>query len=320
MKYELTERKEVPGASSAGDLIASGETMRQIQTSYVTAVAVQKPRELKDVVKRCVEEAELAGDLFYYRWETQSTDQKTGKTKKSFIEGPSINLALAAVRNFGNMAVQQRPVQETRTSWIFTAAVIDLETGFTLERQFRMDKGYMVYGKMDKNRKDDIRFQIGQSKAIRNAVTNAVPAGLVDKMLQAAKNSVRTKIEERIKQMGGDIQRVASEMLTAFGKHGVTEEMIEGKIGLARDKWDVETLTLLSGDLKALVSGAETAASLYAEDEPEDKPAENGNGGLAEAAMTPGVPEDHQDVRTGESAGDGKKKGKGGQGKLGEDF
>jgi hypothetical protein len=313
MKYEVERREDMPLSGTAGEMIEAGKTLQQIKTPYVTAVAVQKPRELKDVVRRCVEEAELAGDSFYYRWEVESTDKKTGKKKKGYIEGPSINLALAAVRNFGNMAVHQMPVQETRTSWIFTAAVIDLETGFTLERQFRMDKNFTIYGQMDSFRKDDIRFQIGQSKAIRNAVMNSVPAGLVDKMLAAAKNSVRTKIEERIKQVGGDIQKVIAEMLVAFGKHGVTQEMIAGKIGLARDKWDVETLTMLSGDLKALVSGAETAGSLYAEDEQEE-PENVGDDekGLAAADMKPGDASEHQDVRTGKQAAK--------QAKLGGDF
>lgn len=252
---------------TAGALIAKGETIRQIQTPYATAVAVQKPRDMKEIARRCLEEAELAGDLFFYRWEVKSTDQKTKEEKTSFIEGPSINLTLCAARNFGNTAIAQRPLQETDASWIFTAAVIDLETGFTLERQYRMDKKFTIYGRMDQFRKDDIRFQIGQSKAIRNVINNYVPAGLVEKMIEAAKGSVRSKIEKMITAAGGEIAKVISRMLTEFKRLGIDQEKIEAKIGLTADAWDIEILTLLSGDLRALKNGNETAESLYGGDE-----------------------------------------------------
>ncbi len=280
--------------NTAAEAIQQGHTIRAIQTTYATAVAVQKPRDLKEVMKRCIEEAEIAGDLFYYRWETSSTDQKSGKIKKSIIEGPSINLALTAVRNFGNSVVQQCPVQETRDSWIFTAAFIDLETGFTIERQFRMAKDYTVYGKMDKHRKDDIKFQIGQSKAIRNVVNNAMPAGIISKMIEAAKNSARKIIEERLKNVGGDIQKVIDPMLKKFAKYGVTPEMIERKIDLSMTNWDIDELTMLAGDLTALASGSETAETLYAEDEPETENETTGNNGLSPENMSVGNPATHQ--------------------------
>ncbi len=281
--------------NTAAEAIQQGHTIRALQTNYATAVAVQKPRNLKEVMKRCIEEAEIAGDLFYYRWETSSTDQKTGKVKKSIIEGPSVNLALTAVRNFGNSVVQQCPVQETRDSWIFTAAFIDLETGFTIERQFRMAKDYTVYGKMDKYRKDDIKFQIGQSKAIRNVVNNAMPAGIISKMIEAAKNSARKVIEERLEKAGGDIQKVIDPMLKKFDKYGVTSEMIERKLGIDMTKWDIDELTMLAGDLTALASGNETAETLYAEDEPEpEKETTSNNNGLSPENMSAGDPTTHQ--------------------------
>lgn len=283
--------------NTAGQAIQQGHTIRAMQTNYATAVAVQKPRDLKEVLRRCIEEAEIAGDLFYYRWETQSTDQKTGKVKKSIIEGPSVNLALTAVRNFGNSVVQQCPVQETRDSWIFTAAFIDLETGFTIERQFRMAKDYTVYGKMDKNRKDDIKFQIGQSKAIRNVVNNAMPAGIISKMIEAAKNSARKIIEERLEKAGGEIQKVIDPMLKKFDKYGVTPDMIERKLGIPMIKWDIDDLTMLAGDLTALASGNETAEALYAEDESETEPDKKSNG-LSTDDMKPGDPATHQGYDT----------------------
>jgi len=296
-------------AQSAGDVISRGQTLQQIQTRYATAVSVQVPRDLKQVVKRCIEEAELSGDSFYYRWLV--TSKKTGKT--SPIQGPSVKLALSAIRNFGNVAVEQQPVQETREAYIFTTAVVDLETGYTFSRSFRMSKDYPIYGEMDKYRKDDIRFQIGQSKSTRNAVANVVPQGIIDKMMEAAMNSVRTKIEEKIRKAGGEIGKVIDQMLIAFAKSDVTQKMIEDKIGLKADKWDVESLTMLAGDLKALQTGDETAQSLFGSDESDEKPETTTPAGLGDDDMAPGDPKNHQDIK-GKDAGElplnpGKKKG-----------
>lgn len=278
--------------NSAAEALSQGKAIQVMQTNYATAVTVQKPRDLRDVQRRCIEEAELAGDAMYYRWEVESTNKKTGLITKSFIEGPSVNLALAAVRNFGNVVIQQRPLQETKTSWVFTAAFIDLETGFTIERQFRMSKDYKIFGNMDQFRKDDIRFQIGQSKAIRNVVNNAVPVGIINRMLEAAKGSVRRDLEEAIKKRGGDIQKIIEPMLVKLGKVGATVEMIEKKLGLKVTSWDVETLVILSGDLKAIQSGQETADSLYGEDAPEPTATTDNSPNLSD--MKPGDPTTHQ--------------------------
>jgi hypothetical protein len=272
---------------TAGELIAEGKAIQQIQTNYTTAVSVLKPRNLSEVINRCIAEAELSGELFYYQWPAKTKGKVSGT-----IEGPSVQLALAAIRNYGNMVCQQRPVQETRNCYIFTSAIVDLETGFTLERQFRMDKGFTVYGKMDEFRKADIRFQIGQSKAIRNVVTNAVPATIIDKMMKAAKGSVRKAIEEKLRKAGGDFLAVANNMLQAFEKVGVTTAMIEKSLNLTLDKWDVETLTLLAGDLKALVNGNETADTLYPAEETDDKPEQKA--GISTDDMKVGDAETHQ--------------------------
>ena len=277
--------------NTAGQAIQQGHTIQQIQTQYATAVSVQRPRNLIEVQNRCLQEAELSGDTFYYRWEQNIKDKKTGQTTKKWLTGGSIDCALTLVRNFGNAVVQQRPVQETRTAWVFTAAFIDLETGFTLERQFRMDKNFPVYGKHDEYRKADIRFQIGQSKAIRNVVFNSTPSAIKNRMVDAAFNSVRKVIIKKMEAAKGDIMAVINPLLEAFKSFGVTSEMIENKIGVKVGHWDIEILTLLTGDFKAIKSGNETVDSLFGEDTPE--PEQNG-GGLSTDDMKPGDPATHQ--------------------------
>lgn len=260
-------------SGNAGDLISQGKTIQQIQTKYQTAVSVQVPRDYDVIYPLCEKEARLAGSLFYYRWETNNKDGSRG-----VIQGPSFDLAMTAVRLFGNCAVVQEPLQETRDSYIFTSSFVDHETGFTMQRSFRMAKDFIVYGKMDKARKDDIIFQIGQSKAIRNVVLNAMPASLIDRMMEEALNSSRATIEKKLREVKGDIEKLITPMVTELAKYKVDQTMIERKLDVLRDKWGVDELVILAGDLSALKHSRETAKSLFGEDEPQDSGSDGDNG------------------------------------------
>jgi hypothetical protein len=279
--------------------LAEGQPSVTVHTDYVTAQQVPKPRDLKAIMKQAIDIAELSGELFFYRWETSSTSHKTGEVKKGFVIGHSVKLTNEAVRLFGNCVIHQKPVIQTPSAWIFTTAFVDLETGFTRERQFRMDKQWPVHGRMDRFRKDDIRFQIGQSKSDRNVVLNSLPQIILERMLEAAIGSVRKQIEFKIKDVyNGDIQKAIDELLKPFGSYAIDQGLIEQKLGLKRDKWDINTLVMLTGDLKALKGGNETKETLYSLDETEDPhggaPAAGPENGLKPEEMKPGNPADHQ--------------------------
>jgi hypothetical protein len=242
------------GPGYAEQAFLSGQPVQQVRTSYATAVAVQKPRLMNDVARRIKDEARHAGEDFYYGW---------GVGKDS-IEGPSVKLALALARCWGNCAVEALPVQDTPDAWIFPAAFVDLETGFTLTRLFRQSKQWTVHGRMDGERKDDVRFQIGQSKAVRNVLLNALPASLIDAALREAKAGVRAKIEEFIKANG--LPKAVDILLKALAKYGVKEKAVLGKMDVADKKaLSLEHLVTLRGDLTALEGGQERAELLFPE-------------------------------------------------------
>lgn len=281
---------QAPHIDSPAIASAASTALGEIQASMI--LARQYPRDLGQVQARCLAEAKLAGDLFYYHWDVSSEDKETGNRRQSAIEGPSIDLALCAIRNFGNARVGQRPMIETPTAYIFTAVIFDYETGFVYERTFRQSKEYTVYGRMDKFRKEDIRFQIGQSKASRNAILNYLPAGLIDRMMEAAKNSVREQIENRIKKDG--IEKVKAEIMAALVKAGASKEIVEQRIGLLMEDWDGEILTMLTGDLKAIKRGTETVESLYSQPVEPPPPNAPGTGNLDIGQMAAGDPTTHQ--------------------------
>lgn len=270
-----------PSGGSAAAILERGDTIRAIQTQYATAVVVQKPRELSVVLDKCLKEAAMAGEAVFYGW-------GSGQDR---VEGPSKECAMIAVRNWGNCVVEQaKPIHETATSYIVTAAFIDLETGVTIERPFRQSKKWKVYGRMDDERKADVRFQIGTSKAIRNVVLNSLPGWLIDRMLDAGKASVLEQIKRRIKE--SSIETVRKQALDNLTKYGAKLENIETKIGLKYKQWQAEQLTLLSGDIRALAKGEESADVLFPAAVEQGKV--ETNNGLSAGDMKPGDPETHQ--------------------------
>lgn len=307
MANNQIESKTDQAFNTAGEMIAHGNTVRQMQTSYSTAVSVQKPRALAEVKRRCLEEANLAGEALYYGW-------GAGKDR---IEGPSVKCAMIAFRNWGNCANEMLPIQETPSAYIMTAAAIDLETGVTIMRQFRQAKNWTVYGRHDDARKDDIRFQIGQSKAQRNVILNFLPEWLIEGMIDQAKEGVRTKLEAYINKNGLEAARNLA--MKALAKHSVTQERVEDRLGVKIGGWDIETLVILKGDIKALDDGAESPEVLFPIKQAEDqmRPGET-KVGLSAENMSQGDPGSHQGYKDGEGKDkselplDDGKKGKGG--------
>lgn len=232
--------------------LSAGTAMQRIGGNYVTAMSVQKKRSLEEVRRALLDEARLAGERFFYGW-------GAGKDR---VEGPSEALAHAAARCFGNCAVEPAPIQDAGDSWIFTAFFIDLETGFTIGRQFRQSKRWTVYGKMDAERKADVRFQIGASKAARNVILKALPAVLVDDAMAEAKKGVRKKIEAYVERKG--LPAAQDLALSRLKQLNVEEDRVLARFQIAERKaLTIEHLTILQGDIKALEDGAERPEELF---------------------------------------------------------
>ncbi|MBL4700842.1 MAG: hypothetical protein JKX85_06255 [Phycisphaeraceae bacterium] len=226
--------------------------VQRVQTNYTTAMAVQQPRELVRVEQSSIQESEMIGSDGFYAW-------GVGKDR---IEGPSKDLAMTLVRCWGNCAIDLGEIQDLPDSWIFTATFIDLETGFTLARQFRQSKSWTIYGKMDAARKEDIRFQIGQSKAVRNVVLNVLPKWLVRRAMDACKGGVREKIEKAVDKHGMDV--VITRSMERLQRLGVDEHRLLTAMGRkALPALTIEDMVIIHGSIAALESGADTIDAVF---------------------------------------------------------
>ncbi len=232
--------------SAPGDLLAQGKTLQKAGTPFVSAITVQKPRDLDRIVKAIDREAEYAGDSFYYGW----TDKKGNR-----IEGPSIGLANSLAREWTNCAVTV-DFQESDEVFIITPRFVDIEKGFQCERVFRQRKN-VVQGNFDPDRKLDMALQIGQSKAIRNVVVNAVPRWLVERAMEKAKEAVLKGIDPN--KLGEYKEHVT----TYFKAKGVTAEQLVAKAGKPMAEWTTRDIADFKGDKKALENGEVTISELF---------------------------------------------------------
>lgn len=239
-----------PEASSE-NLLAQGKAIQKIETGYHTAVAVQKPRKLDDIVEALDIEAQYGGEDFYYAWSVY--DKKKGK--KVPVEGCSVGAALAIAREFGNCAIPVE-INETSDAFIFTASFVDIEKGFTVTRVYRHKKRAAI-GKYDQDRYDDMEFQKGQSKAIRNVVLAGVPKWLSSRVKRKAKEAV-------IAGIGKEGLDVAKDKAVTFLKgHGVKKDAIEVAIGQRYTEWDADTVATLRVMCKQILDGDSSPESLF---------------------------------------------------------
>ena len=168
------------------------------------AQMIVKPRNMAEVLLTLNTLAAAAGEDWYYRFPVKN--KKTGQTE--YIDGPSIKLANDVAHYYGNCEIDPWTSNEGIDFWEFSARFVDLETGFSMTRQFRQSKGAARIGGGDAGRNMEIAFAIGQSKAIRNVIVNSLQS-ICDHACKQAHNAIvdrigrdidnwRTKIVERI--------------------------------------------------------------------------------------------------------------------------
>jgi hypothetical protein len=245
---------------SAQILPAIGTTALQTKTTYNTAVSVREPRNMVKIRDNVLLEAQLAGEGFFYRWVVKN--RKTGK--KKVIEGPTIDLAMCLARNYGNAAIEVE-MQETTSHYVFTAALIDLETGFTSPRLFKQRKSQSMGDKYDKDRQSDIVFQIGQSKAIRNAIIKSMPGWLVDRAIQVAKDAELKTIKPE------HLAEAREKVVAFFEGYGISRERLERKLEKPIEQMTAQDVLDMRGEARAIKDGHITPRELFPDEEDDNQ-------------------------------------------------
>lgn len=203
------------------------------------AQAVAVHRDERMVLNRIRELAAAAGQDWYFRFPVKS------KGATEWIEGPTVQLALDVARIYGNVEIDCR-AQDLGSVILFHARFHDVETGFSLTRPFQQRKGASRLGGADEGRRDEIDFQIGASKAIRNVVHNALRT-YTNFAFEEAKEALVEKI-------GGQIERYRRTTVERIGKL-VSLDRVEAVIGRKSGEWLAPDIARVIAMGKAISDG-----------------------------------------------------------------
>lgn len=219
---EFANSSSTDSAQAGGAMVPAMMGAQQSNLVF-GAQAVAVHRDEARILQKVKVLAAAAGDDWYYRFPVK--DNKTGRT--SYIEGPSIKLANDIARLYGNCEVDCR-AQDFGNVIMFHARFVDLETGYALTRPFQQRKGASRIGGSDEARREDITFQIGASKAIRNVVVNALQT-FADFAFEEAKEALVDKI-------GKDIEKWRTRTVERIGAR-VDIKRVEAVIGRLAKDW-----------------------------------------------------------------------------------
>lgn len=194
---------------------------------------------------------------------------KTPDGRPNYITGPSIRLAEAFLRTWGNLHVESPIVYEDDAKRVITVTVTDLETNATLSDGIIVEKvvekrnvrdraevigertnseGKKVY-LVRANETDLLAKQNAlKSKALRNLVFRLVPGDMVDEAMEVAARVNREGAKK-------DPLAAAKKIADAFLELNVLPSQLAEALGHALDRATVADVELMRGWYAAIKSG-----------------------------------------------------------------
>ena len=211
-------------------------TQKAEDTYLIGQQTTKTKRDLKQILAEALYEAEIAGPDFYYAYPLKGT----------VVEGPSIGMMTSLARIWGKLKIDTE-TEETQDAWIYKVRVKDLETDLEFNTIYRQRKPRKFPEKMDPARWEDMQFQAGLSKALRNALTKVIPRWLQSACLKKAKEAIIGMIDKP--------EKVIKTLILEFSKFNITKEDLEELLGISVTDWTPEEIVTLRGILNQIKEG-----------------------------------------------------------------
>lgn len=268
MDRETAERPTGIIGPAGENLLREGVTLQRMDGLYLTAIQIQKPRDITAVQKACLSEAELAGETFYFHW---LVNKKDGT--KAIVDGVTIHATMCIFQNWGKSAVipDCEALPDGRVK--YWADFIDFERANILRRNYTytptQPPGAFAKDADQRQRWRDMQEQKAQSMAIRNAVKGGVPAWLVHKVKMTARQAAL----KGIKEIG--LGAAIKDAIDRFAEMGVSLKQLEAHLGSERKLWTPLDILTLRSVLSAIDDGIESPLSVFGETGAVGKPQED---------------------------------------------
>lgn len=231
---------------------AAGMLMMQQTSREITARRVDVKRNVPAIMQEIRQMCAAFGDTYVYSWEVNNNAKGTRDT----IKGPTIKLAMMLHQIFGNCSVDM-DVTESATHWTFKAWFMDYEKGTSLSRLFQQRKKTGSGGKMDADRAIDLVFQVGQSKAARNVIVNALSSFTSFAMEESERGLLkRFESDEAKADAWRFMERVMSE-------NDIDIKRVEAVIGRPEANWSIPNLAKAYMMLRGVHEGMTSAEDVF---------------------------------------------------------
>lgn len=230
-----------------------GQMVMMATGREITAKKVPLPRNPAQILAKLKTYCGAFGDTYVYSWEVN--DRANGR--KQIIEGGTIKLANDLVQLYGNCSVDC-DVHETPTHIIFKAWFLDYESGTSVSRLFQQRKDQNTgMNRKDSGRAADLIFQIGQSKAIRNVVLNAL-SSFANYAIEESKRGLVQKFND-----AGAREKAWAFIQRVMDEHGIGMKQVEAVVGRREKEWSIRDLARVYQEMRGIHDGFLVAEEVY---------------------------------------------------------
>jgi hypothetical protein len=220
-----------------------------IDTQIATAKAY--PRNLKKAVDNSI-------FLVTLDYETAATCNYSLPRAGKAITGPTVHLAKILAQNWGNLRVEAKVVDIGAKQITSQAIAFDLENNLAIKVEVK--RSIMTKtGRMN----DDMITVTGNAAnaiAMRNAILNVIPKGVVDKVYNEAKMKITGDLSDETKLMAKR-KKVVDGFINTYG---LTEKEVLNAVGKqAIEHIGQEELVVLIGIAQAIKDGDTTPEEAF---------------------------------------------------------
>lgn len=288
---ELLAPTEHLGGGQLGQHAAADALVTRLLT-----LPVRNYRDHDAVQKRIRLLALSGGKQLFYAWPVKN--KGTGKT--SIVKGPSIVCAELVANMAGNCGYCTSTTL-LPDAYLISAFFVDRESGNVIMRQFQQRRNQMQKMGDDAARQEDISFQIGQSKAIRNVITRGLPE-LTDYAVAEAERALLATVQK-------DPKKIRERIMASLADLGVPAERVIAWVGRGMGRWDEEDLVKISAALVAVNEKTATTDEIWPDPNlsrgPPPPPADKNRKGSGKKPNEDPAGEPGDDASAGEDPKDG---------------
>lgn len=240
----------VPGVESeVGAVSAIAREQSEIQAAIV--VAKKYPRNEMSAFERVQKSFKRIG--------VAEAAQYCFKRGGATIKGPSAPAARELARCWGNLRYGIRIVSEGEDTMHIKGYAYDCESNSYVENEDKFKKLIQrktpqgtVWVKPDERDLRELVFRRG-AILVRNSILQLLPPDLIDDACALADKTLTERGSDAIKK---DRTQVIKALVAAFSQHGVSVEMIEGRLGHKLEQLTPPEYTELLTIMRSLADGA----------------------------------------------------------------